>query len=57
VASKLAANRWKDRDFAAALLRERLIDADVLIERIEALDRASAAMIERLVAWVHSQGG
>ena len=34
VASKLVAGRTKDRAFAEALLRGRLIDADILIERI-----------------------
>jgi hypothetical protein len=38
VVSKLAAGRWKDHDFARALLRDHLVDADTLIERIDLMD-------------------
>jgi len=51
VVSKLVAGRWKDRDFAGALLRERLIDADVLIERI-GLTSVSHDQKARLARWV-----
>ena len=37
-ASKLAAFRDKDREFVRVLLVERLIDADVLLERIALMD-------------------
>ncbi len=56
VASKLVADRWKDREFAAALLRERLVDAKVLLERIDLLPNVGAAQKERLRAWVISHG-
>lgn len=51
VVSKLVAGRWKDHDFAAALLREQLIDPDVLIERIELLSLPIEHKA-RLRAWV-----
>lgn len=53
VVSKLVAGRWKDRDFASALLRERLVDADTLIERIDLLDQAIQGKT-RLRAWVEA---
>lgn len=49
--SKLVAGRWKDQDFAAALLREHLIDADVLVARIHLLD-VPVEQKSRLQAWV-----
>lgn len=54
VAAKLAAGRSKDRDFARALLRERLIEPSVLAERIESLplDESTRA---RLKSWVEAQ--
>lgn len=51
VAAKLVAYRAKDVDFAAALLREQLVDPDVLIERIELLP-SPAAVKDRLRALV-----
>ena len=51
VVSKLVAGRWKDRDFASALLREHLIDADILIERIDLLS-VSVEQKARLRQWV-----
>lgn len=51
VVSKLVAGRWKDQDFAGALLRGHLVDADTLIERIELLD-VSVDQKSRLRAWV-----
>lgn len=54
VASKLVAGRWKDRDFAAALIREHLVDADVLLERIELLPEVGTAEKDRLRSWVLS---
>jgi hypothetical protein len=54
VVAKLVARRWKDRDFASALLRERLVDADTLIERIDLLSISSDEKT-RLKAWVAQQ--
>ncbi len=51
VVSKLVAGRWKDLDFARALLREQLIDADILLERIDLLS-VVADQEARLVDWV-----
>lgn len=51
VISKLVAGRWKDRDFAAALLREHLVDADTLLERIDLL-RIAPNERTRLKGWV-----
>ena len=53
VVSKLVAGRWKDRDFAGALLRERLVDPDTLIKRIDLLD-VSVDRKTRLHAWVNA---
>ena len=50
-ASKLAAFRPKDRDFVRVLLAERLIDSNVLCQRIETLDMAEAERLRR-VQWV-----
>jgi hypothetical protein len=55
VVSKLVAGRWKDRDFAGALLREGLVDKEVVLERIGLLPNVSTARKERLRAWVESQ--
>jgi hypothetical protein len=52
VASKLVAGREKDRAFAAALIRERLIDPDVLLARIDQISRVDARVLDRLRAWV-----
>lgn len=51
VVAKLVAGRWKDRDFASALLRERLVGADTLIERIDLLSVSPEAKT-RLNSWV-----
>lgn len=53
VVSKLVAFRDKDREFAAALLRARMVDADLLEERILLLD-APAATQERLRTWLRA---
>jgi hypothetical protein len=50
-ASKLAAFRDKDRDFVRVLLVERLIDANVLLERIATLDIAETER-NRRAQWV-----
>ena len=52
VISKLVAGRGKDRDFADALLREGLVDAGVLLERINMLPGVGSAEKERMRAWV-----
>jgi hypothetical protein len=56
VVSKLAAGRSKDHDFAKALLREGLVDATGLLERIDMLPDTSTAQKGRLRDWVMSEG-
>jgi hypothetical protein len=51
VVSKLVAGRWKDHDFAGALLREHLVDADTLTTRIDLLGVAPEQKA-RLRGWV-----
>ena len=53
VASKLAAGREKDFEFAGALLRDRAIDAATLQERVTLLplDETRRA---RLIAWIRA---
>lgn len=50
-ASKLVANRDKDRIFVTTLLIEQVIDGAVLLERIEALP-VGPERIEQLTRWV-----
>lgn len=50
-ASKLAAFRDKDRDFVRVLLLKRLIDAGVLLERVEAME-VEPELRDRIVRWV-----
>lgn len=50
-ASKLVANREKDRVFVTTLLSEGVIDGEMLIERIEALP-VERERIETLKRWV-----
>lgn len=50
-ASKLVANRDKDRIFVTTLLAESVIDGAVLLERIEALP-PDYERIQRLSRWV-----
>lgn len=50
-ASKLAAYREKDRDFARTLLAERLIDPQILIERISAMP-VEPELSARMREWV-----
>jgi hypothetical protein len=52
VIAKLVAGRAKDFAFAGALLRERLVDAAVLAERIDLLDTADPRAIRRLHDWL-----
>lgn len=50
-ASKLKAFRDKDRDFVRTLLIEKLINADILRERIKSLPVSSDEK-QRLVTWI-----
>lgn len=52
VISKLVVGREKDEAFAAALIREQLIDPDVLLARIGQLHGVDARVIGRLRTWV-----
>ena len=54
VAAKLVAGRDKDFEFAAALLREELVDAGTIIERIEALPVPSSQK-QLLSSWVRAR--
>lgn len=51
VLAKLVRFEEKDRDFAAALVREGLIDLDILNDRVETLP-AAPAFIERIRNWI-----
>ena len=51
--SKLVAYRQKDRDFVRVLLTERMINTQILLERINSL-RIDKPMRERLVQWVQN---
>lgn len=51
VVSKLVAGLWKDQGFAGALIRDHLVDADILIERIDRLHE-SADRKTRSREWV-----
>ena len=50
-ASKLVAYREKDRDFVRVLLTEKMIVAEILIERIHLLE-IDEQMGERLLQWI-----
>jgi hypothetical protein len=52
-ASKLAADRDKDREFVRALLRERLVNSDQLMERVAMLP-VDGRERNRLARWVES---
>jgi hypothetical protein len=52
VASKLAAGREKDYAFAVALLDAGLVDAEVLLERIETME-VSSALRRRMQDWLN----
>jgi hypothetical protein len=54
VAAKLAAGREKDFEFAAALIREHLVDIGVLVARVEALP-LDEAVKQRLTTWLKSR--
>jgi hypothetical protein len=57
VVAKLVAGREKDRAFAAALIRERLVNPETLIARIRALSGVDARSIGPLEAWVRRGAG
>jgi hypothetical protein len=55
VVSKLVAGREKDLEFAAALLREGLVDAAALAERVGRLlrvDGEDGRVVDRVRAWI-----
>lgn len=54
VASKLAAWRTKDREYAAALLRAGLVERAVLLERIDQLEGVPASMQRLIADWVEA---
>ncbi|HUG30464.1 MAG TPA: DUF6036 family nucleotidyltransferase [Candidatus Limnocylindria bacterium] len=55
VASKLVANREKDRAFAKALLEAGIVDPDHLVERINLLPRSiDEPRRRRLIEWVRN---
>jgi hypothetical protein len=55
VVAKLVAGREKDLAFARALLRERLVDPAVLIDRVRLLPASERGRAERVVAWVRRE--
>lgn len=56
VVSKLVADRAKDREFAAALLRAGLVDPEVLIERLQLLpDRVPDLRRAAMRDWIRRQ--
>lgn len=55
VVSKLVANRSKDREFAAALIRDHHVDVDLLLERIDLLSDVGNEQLARLRDWVIAQ--
>ena len=57
VVAKLVAGRDKDRAFAAALIREGLVEAETLIVRIRALPGVDPGSIDRLEGWVRRMVG
>ena len=57
VVAKLVAGRKKDRAFAAALIRERLVEPETLLARIRTLPGVEAGLATRLEAWVRREAG
>jgi hypothetical protein len=51
VLAKLVRFEEKDQDFAAALVREGLIDLDILADRVETVP-AHPAVVERIGKWI-----
>jgi hypothetical protein len=54
VISKLVAGRPKDLDFAAALIGDRLVLRDVLLERLTALAQIPQPTYQRILTWLQS---
>lgn len=55
VASKLAAGRLKDLNFALALVQADLIDVEVLLERIYAMPAdVHQSVLDRMIGWAES---
>jgi hypothetical protein len=52
VASKLAAFRDKDREFAAALIKARLVDRRVVADRVSKIEEMDPRLQERILSWL-----
>jgi hypothetical protein len=57
VVAKLVAGREKDRAFAAALIREGLVEPETLVARVRAVSGVGMGSIDRMEAWVRRQVG
>ena len=57
VVSKLVAGREKDLAFAAALIREGLVEPETLVTRVRAVSAVGGGSIDRIAAWVRRQIG
>jgi hypothetical protein len=57
VVAKLVAGREKDRAFAAALIREGLVEPETLVARVRAVSGVGTGSIDRMEAWVRRQVG
>ena len=55
VVAKLVAGREKDLAFARALLRERLVDPEFLVDRARRVPAVEHGRRERIVAWVRRE--
>ena len=53
--AKLVAFREKDRNFVAALLEARLVDADLIASRLSTIPHEHAAASEAALAWLSSR--
>ena len=53
--AKLVAFREKGRNFVAALLEARLVDADLMASRLATIPREHAAAAEAALAWLSSR--
>jgi hypothetical protein len=54
VASKLLAFRAKDREFAAALIDARLVDATTVRERVARTPDVDPRLVEHVLGWIDS---
>ena len=57
VVAKLVAGREKDRAFAAALIREGLVEPETLVARVRAVSGVGTGSIDHMEAWVRRQVG